>query len=345
LGRDRDRASRGTIKLNQRPVSPKLRFMLGDILLFSMFLLIFDRIFFFGINRLENKLVRRESLAEMFRGTAAKVKYPIMILGTSRTFEAIHPWYIFKRFRRPSFKEAYVGKGPLYNYHFYLEYKKHFPPPELLLYGVDYFIFAAKSSSLFCAHFGIGLEHPGYFSSPLLLLAQKPWIDDSLNNGLLALQRSLFGTIRGRVGEDQKAMAQYKGVSRPGRLVRQRPLRFAKMPYKKFPGREGRYFKALLGEWRRDHVRVCLVILPDYVGTLETNFAQEKFKKDIRDLTGDYANVAVWDFSDPRVFPVENPEYFINGGYGLGNSHLSRAGACRLNALLLEKMKAVLSPN
>jgi hypothetical protein len=95
--------------------------------------------------------------------------------------------------------------------------------------------------------------------------------------------------------------------------------------YRAYPGKEGPYLKRLLEEWGRDGVTVLLIIIPDYIGTYETNFKQQKSLKDLKRLTRDYPNVHIYNFNRSNAFPPEREEYFYNGGWGKSNCHRSRS--------------------
>lgn len=134
-------------------------------------------------------------------------------------------------------------------------------------------------------------------------------------------------------------MATYVGSSERRLLAENRPLRFSKVRFQKFPGKEGVFLKLLLEELQQDHVQVCLLILPDHIGTLKTNSNQRMFRKELQRLSREFRNVFVCDFGDPDLFPVEQSNYFLNGGYGQSNSHLSKSGAALLNELLIRELK------
>jgi len=315
------------------------RKIVSDLLIFSLFFLLADRLFFFGLRSLEARLSAYYARTGVFSKAERNRDYPILLLGTSRTFEGVHSLYLTKGLAKTVYKEAYAGKGPRYNYLFYREFKKHFPPPKLIIYGIDYFIYSLESNRLLIARLGVDLKQNEHLAKPLLLLSNKARFDDLLDRGLLFVEEKYFrGGSMGH-GRDQAFMNRYVVISSLQSLMEDKPPRFVRAPFRKFPGREGVYLERLLEELQRDQVRVCLLILPDHIGTLKTNFNQRKFKKDVQRWARDFRNVFICDFCAPESFPLSKSEYFLNGGYGRANSHLSKAGASRLNALLIKELQ------
>ena len=83
----------------------------------------------------------------------------------------------------------------------------------------------------------------------------------------------------------------------PGKLITQMPRNLHLHRYWPYPGKEGPYLKQLLEEWDRDGVTVLMVIIPDYIGTYETNFEQQKSLNDLRRLTRDHPNVHIYNLN------------------------------------------------
>jgi len=313
-----------------------------DLLLFALFLLLGDRLVHFGLMRWEARLAQHDSRLDLFQGPGALPGYDILVLGTSRTFEGVHPYYLIHGLKKTVFKEAYVGKGPRYNYHFYREFKKRFPVPKLVIYGIDHFIYGVRSSRLLQARLGVRPEREGRGMRPLLLLSEKPRVDDVLLRTLALIESECLGRRSGH-DRDQAFMASYVGSPARRQVVENRPLRFPRYRFRRFPGREGEFLKRLLQELRQDRVPICLLILPDHAGTLASNRGQGMFRKELKRLSREFTNAFVCDLGDPRVFPVGRSDYFLNGGYGQANSHLSRAGAALLNELLVRALKTRLA--
>ncbi len=313
-----------------------------NVLLFAFFLLLGDRLLHFGLGQWEARLARHDSRLELFQSPGALRDYDILVLGTSRTFEGVHPYYLSRGLKKTVFKEAYAGKGPRYNYFFYQEFKKRFPVPKLVIYGVDYFIYALTSNRMLQARLGISQEQRDRWLRPLLLLSDKARFDDLLLRTLALIEAECLGRRSGH-DRDQAFMAAYVGSPARRQVVDSRPPRFPRFRFKRFPGKEGGFLQRLLEELRRDRVPVCLLILPDHIGTLETNLNQRMFRRELKRLSREFANAFLCDLGDPSVFPVERSDYFLNGGYGQSNSHLSKAGAALLNELLIQVLKTRLA--
>ncbi len=193
-----------------------------------------------------------------------KKEYQVLILGTSRTFEGIHPAYIRDEFGIRAFKEAFVGKGPMYNYFFYQEYKKHMGIPRVVIYGVDYFQFNITSERRWMKRFPADLVDAGYFKGGVsLLLANKPRIDE-FSNALLNNLKEKHGQRselphrkrpdphgklprRGQPGHDRRRGA---GALPQGRV------------FPASPARKGNILSACWGSWSATASACCWSACP-----------------------------------------------------------------------------------
>lgn len=322
---------------------PPWRRALYRLALFLLFLLAFDRLLFLGLRAAEEAYSRRTvaaTLQEKFAAVRDRDEVRVLILGTSRAFEGIHPAWIRKRLGVRSFKEAFVGKGPKYNYFFYQEYKKHMPLPRVVVYGVDYFLFNIKSERHWLQRFPqalVGQDRPNRGVS--LLLANKAQTDRFFQLLLDGLKAETGGDANYQAEMDPERMEAYCGAASSGAIDPERPSHFKRVLFPRPPGQEGRFFKRLLLRAREDGVQVLLVALPDYIGTYWTNRGQKKFRDYFRRLDKSFANVRFLNYNDPRAFALERAELFLDGGYGHTNSHLSRSGAEIFNRLLIEDLR------
>jgi hypothetical protein len=332
----------------------KQRTYLLGFLIFLGLVFAFDRGLFFLFRTLEANVYKKKSLNKIFiqrrdfnkqflrlpEGT-----YSTLIMGSSRTHRGIHPYYFYKRLKQKAFKIAKAKIRLKFNYYFYKEYKKYAGIPRVVVYGLDYFMFRLKSHPFFMnavSAEGEDAEPPPYADGLLLLLSNKAHIDDFFNNYLDQLNRNFnspagtqepgneaIHTIDPFIGYEKKV---YKPLPRKKR-------RFRKFNYGPYPGKEGIYFTKLLKEWEKDGVRVILVFLPDYIGTYESNYQLDLFKREIQQLSAPYENVFIYDYNRPDKFPLSNPKYFLDGGYGKSNSHLSKTGARVFNRTLLKDIR------
>lgn len=307
--------------------------------LFILSIFLFDRGLFYLLSIVEKNFYPRTEFEKQFEGFVKDKKYSTLILGTSRAYEGIHPYYIEKRLNRKAFKDAYVGKGPKYNYYFYKVYKKYCGIPRVVLYGVDYFIYNITSDPKWMARFDTVEKEKSIniFSSPLLLIKHKRKIDTFLNNVMIRLtgRREADNTVQQFID-----LQEYKGGDNEKKdLVLEPGAKFVRQKFIPPPGIEGDYFEKLFAELAQDGVTVILVALPDYIGTIMTNHQQYLFVEHLKGFHEKYKNVHILDYSRPGAFPTKIPEYFIDGGYGRTNSHLSRKGARLFNKILAKDIK------
>lgn len=289
----------------------------------------------------------KKEYEKRFEAFVKNKRYTTLIFGTSRAYEGIHPYYIKKHLNQLAFKETFQGKGPKYNYYFYKLYKKYAGIPRVVIYGVDYFIFNLTTDSKWMARFDMEEEKKeervDYVSSPLLLVTHKKKIDNFMNNVVIRLQEVVEAGEAGETDEIFKEFSDIrKYIGEPKRdkgLVTERYKKYLRQLYPRFPGKEGNFFIKLLDELKRDGVTVVLVGLPDYFGTYKTNFQRNDFLQHLKTLRRDYKDLYIYNYNRPKQFPLSNPLYFNDGGYGQTNSHLSLEGAKAFNEMLTEDLK------
>jgi len=319
-----------------RPSSPRRVAAVLVQLVLALFLL--DRGLYRLIVAAENPFYSDPGYFPRFKAFAKDKAYDTLILGTSRTYEAVHPVYFDRRLKKKAYKEAYFGRSPRYNDHFYRYFKKVAGPPRVVVYGVDYFMFTAKSDKRWLTKFEPDRRPLRLFDAPSSLLENKKEIEDFLNDLRVALEGNIEKRVA-RPSRDFPRIQTYAGRKPlPGRIVEARPPKFPRGFYRPFPGPEGSYLRRLMAEWARDNVQVVFITMPEYIGTYETNFEHGKFLEDIGRLIAGFPNIRLYDFNQPAVFPLDRAEYFINGGWGITNSHLSKKGAEAFNRLLLKKI-------
>ena len=122
-----------------------------------------------------------------------------------------------------------------------------------------------------------------------------------------------------------------------------RPGHWQKRAYRLLPGVEGAYLEKLIALMGREGLPVFLLIIPDYIGTNETNFEQDKFKADIRSLAARHKNAFVFDLNRPDRFPLDDPRYFSDGAWGKSNCHLSALGEKEFSRKVAREVRRILS--
>lgn len=315
------------------PLSWKKIFIGLPILLVLIFLA--DRGVFRCFLNLE-KSGARFQLEKKLQAIPEKEKYEVLVFGTSRAFSAIQPNFVNPIIGTRLFKESYVGKGPKYNYYFYQTYKKIFGVPKVVVYGLDYFLFLKSSQPSLLQRFPEceDVSETGD-SVPLLLLANKERIDQYVNDMLNRIQEKAPDHIRKFNPEKNfMDMETYVGVHAPKKtkVISEVPPNFnkKKAAYAAFPGKEGVYYLKLLKELKKDNVTIFLVTIPYYIGSYRTQKGPKRFIQDHANLLKslDYKGRAFFaDYNDPKRFPMDDVECFLDGGYGLINSHLSIKGS------------------
>ena len=118
------------------PSVPRSR-LVRAALVFVVALAAFDRALYWGIGELQARVMRGVELPHMLAAVEGKAGYQWLVLGTSRTYEAIHPTAIERAFGLKAFKSAGRGKGPRYQYEFYRLYAPMFGAPRVLLLGSE----------------------------------------------------------------------------------------------------------------------------------------------------------------------------------------------------------------
>jgi hypothetical protein len=324
-------------------------YVLGS-LLFVLLLFVFDRGLFYLAHSLEKNLYKKKDLRHIFFQKRdfnkkfldlPKGTYNTLIMGSSRTHRGIHPFYIFKRLKQKAFKIAKAKIRLKFNYYFYKEYKKIAGVPEVVIYGLDYFMFKLESHPYFMQFVkdepDSGSKEKNYANGLSLLINNKKKLD-SLINSALEKWNTVFAPDSSKGGAFN-VIDPFTGYRQNKPIDTRRPGRFKRFQYEGYPGAEGVYFTKLLEEWQKDGVQVALVHLPDYMGSYESNHQLDTFKKEIRKLTAGYNNVSIYDYNHPQKFPLSTPGYFLDGGYGKTNSHLSLSGARVFHRRFLKELK------
>jgi hypothetical protein len=320
----------------------KLKKALRGFLFFILFLFLFDRGLFFLISTLEAGFYSKNKFEKRFETYVRDKSFSTLIFGTSRSYEGIHPYYFKKELGQNVFKETFQGKGPKYNYYFYQLYKKYAGIPKVVIYGVDYFIYTVTSDPKWMARFNRAMvrEHWDWLSTPLLLLKYKRSIDNFSNNVLIRMQEKENPDASEKSFEDFLHMQEYIGAAPlEKKLVTHRPYKYRRQFFPRFPGNEGDYFIKLLDELAKDKVTVILVALPDYFGSYKTNFERKEFALHLKRLERKYKNLFFYNYDRAVVFPLSNPDYFLDGGFGKTNSHLSKTGARLFNHMLIKDLE------
>jgi len=328
----------------------KSYYLVGGIL-FVLLLFAFDRGLFHLIDTLEKGFYKKKDLQNIFFQKRdfnkkfmelPKGTYSTLIMGSSRTHRGIHPFYIYKKLKQRAFKIAKAKIRLKFNYYFYKEYKKIAGVPKVVIYGLDYFMFKLKSHPYFMQFVKEdSKEEDDYVEGPLLLVSNKAKVDTFLDNAL-EQGNELLKEISSDSDEKElkfNVIDPFIGYPKVEPLPSRKPARYKRFRYKGYPGVEGVYFTKLLEEWEKDGVQVILVHLPDYIGTKESNFQLNRFKEEIRELTAKYENVTIYDYDRSDRFDLENQAYFLDGGYGKTNSHLSLTGARVFNRTFLKDLR------
>ena len=324
------------------------------IALFGVLFLAFDRLVFLGVRMGADRYYASlgtktlQFSKDTFFGSGDG---DLLILGTSRARYAFAQDILSSRLNKRVVKEAGPGKFPKYNYFFYQKYRKTFPRPRAVIYGLDYFMFEKYSDPRGLARFGRDIKldtldpqgrvNPSW---PLLsrvsdLFRMKPVIDGFLGD--------LMRFDRVAEEDDVPPVAKKPGrKKRPARLrIRKtntvKPDSWPTRTYQALPGIEGTYLEKLLVELEKDGVLVFLVIMPDYVGANDTNFEQDKFMADIRSLAARFENVRFLDFNRPDRFDLTDPKYYWDGAWGKSNCHLSLKGMIEFSGRLAAELKRV----
>ena len=331
--------------MNSSTSNSKIKRIVTTILMLAGFFLLLDRGLFFLISLAENGFYKEKTYNQRFTDYVKERHFNMLILGTSRTYEALHPVYFKETKIWNPFKEAQFGKNPKYNYYFYKEYKKVAGIPEVVVYGIDYFIFNTTSNKRWLARFDLIDDDRDYLGTPSMLISNKLEIDDFMNDIIDRFREKWEGIQADRNRMDFVDIQGYIGTQpEKSEVVAKKPRVFKKQKYRVYPGREGQYLKMLLEELHQDGVTVVLLILPDHFGTYRTNFNRRRLRMDLKRLSQGMPNVHIANYNLPKKFPLKNVSLFINGGWGRTNSHLSKEGAKRFSRMFIRDLTHLLRP-
>jgi hypothetical protein len=82
-----------------------------------------------------------------------------------------------------------------------------------------------------------------------------------------------------------------------------------------------------------------LVAMPEYIATYRTNRDQRKFQRYFMKFAKTRPGVFFYNYDLPERFDLNRADFFIDGGYGKANSHLSKAGAEVFSRILLPDLR------
>lgn len=321
--------------------APVIR-LAADLLLLLVFLFLLDRGLFFLSRKAQDYVHSGIALSRKFE-IPNPADRKILILGTSRTYEGIHPMHLRRALGMDVYKESYIAKGPAYNYYFYQHYRRAIGIPKMAIYGIDYFIFTLHSNERLLRIFPetAQAELP-YKRGWSLLMANRGELGELVNDALTELDSAL-GARNVQVNDTMPdKMDIYHGTQSDGSLSVVAPAHYKPVPYTPYPGEEGLYLDALFKLFQADKVKVALVILPEFIGTYRTNSERGKLMDDLKQLASRYDNIRILNYNSPDRFPLNKPRYFIDGGYGKMNSHLSMNGSRVFDAILAPDLKKIL---
>lgn len=316
--------------------------------IFAASLLAFDRLLGAAIWKATGSGEEASELTMKLREARSTGRFDVLVLGTSRAFEAIHPLDITEQAGVRVFKEAFQGKGPLYHHDFYARYRSVVGKPRVVVYAVDYFLFELKSE-----RWRRGTSSPGATAEdgrngwrwPLHLVRDKTANDRAIVRALQGGE-GLLGADGAKPNPERYLadMEAYRGntMERQGDPPAPEPPGYGTVSFPRFPGEEGGYFEALLRDLEADGVQVLLVGLPDFIATYRTNFEQALFTRTFTEIATRHRNCVFVNYNDPARFPLSNPAYFIDGKWGNPNSHLSKKGVQVFLRLFLPDLEAAL---
>jgi hypothetical protein len=326
------------------------------VLLFLFFFFLFDRGVSLIFRELNYSFYSKTELKKDIFGKMRVIKtgyYDMMIFGTSRTMDSIHPVYLLESLGIRAYKEAKPSRYPRYYYNFYKNFRSVYGKPKYLIYGIDYFIFNLATSDIHLLtvtkkkkkmkRLRLSKIRNGdsrCLNDISLTFRLKKKIDRTLSDLLYKL------SLEWDSPDSQNNVAginQYIGRKRVLRQeFRIKPSNWETFGYMDSSHGEGKYLKLLFDELENDGVVVILVGIPDYIGTYRSNSQQDRFIDDIDGLIRGRKNFRFINYNDPGRFDLSNPEYFTNGGYGEFNSHMSYYGALKFNELLCRDIRAVM---
>lgn len=280
--------------------------------------------------------------------------YDSIIFGTSRTLNAVHPFYLYKYLGLKAYKVAKQDRYPEYYFHLYKKFRDSFGKPGYLFYGVDYFMFDMRTS-----HFPLMTvykkkrnlrkinlkkvtnKNSRFLSSVSMLYRIKKKIDKTIADVLYKF--SLEWDLPEKEQTNITGISNYLGKKMViSTEFRTRPDSWEKFPYTNSDNGEGPFLKRLFDELEKDGVKVFLIGIPDYIGTYESNIQKDKFVSDINNLIKNRNGFWFLNYNHPDHFDMENGDFFKDGQYGEKNSHLSYFGSIPFNKMLSEDIGRII---
>ncbi len=310
----------------------------AGLILIGSFLL-FDRSLAFVLKHFASQWIQAREAREGSVIFEDALNVDVLIMGSSRAYRAFDPDALSRQTGYSVRQEASKDKYIRYNYSFYKQYREYSRPPRILIWGLDYFMFAFRSGKRLLSRLGISED------------AGKP-VSDVFppGNGRLG--------FLGRVSELSRIRARFQeiffdfinsfdpGAGSAGKRIHTRhqghiqgignPKKFRKFKFPAPPGHEGEYLDAFFNLLSKDGVTVYLVMLPDYYGTYLSHASEDQYEAEWRRIAQRHDSVQLINFNDPARFDLKNHLLFKDGGFGRISSHLNYPGAVILTRHLAE---------
>ena len=263
----------------------------------------------------------------------------VLIMGSSRAYRAIDPDALSEQTGYSVRQEASKDKYITYNYYFYKQYREYSRPPKILIWGLDYFMFAFRSGKRVLSRLGV-LEDAGKpiknaFPPSNGSSSFFGWVSE-LSRIKKGFQEIFFDFINsfdpGAEKTERRIHTKYHGhIQGIGN-----PNHFRKFRFPPPPGHEWEHLDAFLDLLSSDGVDVYLVMLPDFFGTYLSHLSEDQYEDEWRRIAQKYDSVHLINFNDLARFDLKNHLLFKDGGYGRISSHLNSQGALILTRQLAE---------
>ena len=315
--------------------------MLTGLVLFSSFLLL-DRSLSTVIKHLSDLWIRAQEVKGNSIIFKDAINVDVLIMGSSRAYRAFDPDLLSRLTGYSVRQEASQGKYIRYNYEFYKKYRSFSSPPKNLIWGLDYFMFGLKSGKKHMAQLVPLDKDEAQLAGNTTPITPSHTLMERFSELLrnkTVYQHYFYDFLKSFNIREKTVSKREYSTSQAHIRNTARPKHIYYYHFHKPPGKEGAHLHRFLELLQRDGVTVSLVILPDYIGTWESQVSKDEYVAVWRDIASSHDFIRLINVNDPERFDLSNHLLFHDGGYGKVSSHLNHSGSVLLTRRIAGMLK------
>jgi len=260
----------------------------------------------------------------------------VLILGDSHVSAALDPT-LFAAQGLSALSYAKGGHYAEFNEAFYIHYRRLYAPPKAVIISAPYFMFANGSDASALLSLLDFRDLTAYYWNKQTLTAPNFYQYGALFQEIPLYGRRLLGGQRHALMQygyydtiDANFRTKQLTAATAGAPTTASPIDYVADGYSKTAADNRanlEFFQRLIQRLDADQVTVLLVETPEYIGTQQYIAAKDVFYAEVQAEITAYPHVTLIRQADIPEIDPHDETLFSDGGYGMGNSHLSYKGS------------------